>query len=81
MRERVDIAISVDPEDLCITIQDNGVGFDVDLSRSDQVGLVSMSERASLLHGSLKIDSVISEGTKVTLLLPALFSANEEAAA
>ena len=58
-----------------VTISDDGVGFDLDevLSREeshDHFGLVSMRERAELLHGSFELASVPGKGTQVTAVIP-----------
>ena len=57
-----------------LTVVDDGVGFSVDSltdgSHSRQLGLVGMRERASLLAGSLAIDSEPGRGTTVEAALP-----------
>jgi signal transduction histidine kinase len=57
-----------------VTIEDNGVGFPagekLDLSgllMSGHYGVANMIERAESHHGSLKIDSLPSKGTTITL--------------
>ncbi len=53
-----------------LTVRDDGDGFDPAASFPGQLGLSSMRERAAALGGSLVIESVLGEGTVVTLLLP-----------
>jgi len=53
--------------DLCVT--DDGIGFDT-ASPKRGFGLLSMEERAQLLGGTLRIDSVPGDGTRVHLHLP-----------
>jgi two-component system sensor histidine kinase DegS len=58
-----------------ITIQDNGVGFDVDYtearaSAGNHFGLMGMRERVELLEGRLDIESVLGEGTRISMLIP-----------
>jgi two-component system sensor histidine kinase DegS len=58
---------------LSVTISDDGKGFDpkrVRQGRTGNSGLVSMSERASTVGGTLKIDSKPGNGTIITLMLP-----------
>jgi signal transduction histidine kinase len=57
---------------LTIEITDEGVGFDVSTSRDAAVslGLVGMEERATMLGGSIKIESVAGKGTNVRAELP-----------
>jgi len=61
--------------DLELTVSDNGAGFDLERLRSpderrNHVGLVTMAERASLLGGSLDIDTAPGRGTRVRASLP-----------
>jgi PAS domain S-box-containing protein len=54
-----------------LEIVDNGSGFDVESARSSSgLGLVSMQERAHLLHGVLSIDSQPNAGTRIIVRLP-----------
>ena len=58
--------------DLTITITDNGKGYD--LSKTQKVdihyGLKFMKERATILNGSLTMNSAIGLGTKVQVCIP-----------
>ena len=58
-----------------VTVEDNGKGFALpqnlgDLSRLGKLGLTGMQERARLLGGSLKVESELDKGTKVTVKVP-----------
>jgi len=60
---------------LCLSIYDDGVGFDVTESRRHALtghsfGLVSMQERASLAGGDIQIESVAGEGTTIQACFP-----------
>jgi signal transduction histidine kinase len=55
--------------DICMTIIDNGKGFDTAHPKLGN-GLKSMAERAKLLRGVLEIDSEIWKGTRVKLRFP-----------
>lgn len=56
---------------LTITISDDGCGFDVDSTQSeDSFGLQIMAERISRLGGKYAISSVFQEGTEVTFEIP-----------
>lgn len=55
-------------------VEDDGVGFDVDRvgpGRGGRLGLVGMEERASLVGGSVEVDSEPGEGTRVRVQIPA----------
>ena len=57
-----------------IVIQDNGCGFDPEKIKEDEgahIGIRNVRERLeSMCGGSLTIDSVIGEGTTVTIRIP-----------
>ena len=52
---------------LRLSIQDNGVGFELDSISDDHFGLAGMSERAELIGAALHIDSAAGKGTSVVL--------------
>jgi signal transduction histidine kinase len=56
---RVNLSVESADSRLCLQIEDNGVGFDVQeaLSRRDRYGLSGMRERVALLGGSLELRS------------------------
>jgi signal transduction histidine kinase len=57
----------------CIVLQvrDDGVGFDQAAARQPQsLGLIGLRERAQLLEGQVRIDSVPGAGTTVEARLP-----------
>ncbi|GCE20867.1 sensor histidine kinase [Dictyobacter kobayashii] len=71
---------TVGPE-LCITVRDDGQGFDPARVRSG-MGLVNLRERTRALHGSVEINSQPGQGTSVLITIPlleALRSPEEEA--
>jgi len=57
-----------------ISIQDNGVGFDVEANKKQTketgIGLTNMFNRAKLIGGNINIESEIGKGTRVSLVLP-----------
>jgi CheY-like chemotaxis protein len=61
---------------LCITVTDEGIGFDaaqlVERAKAGQVGwgLFSIRERLTLLGGRLDIESVPGQGTRFRLVVP-----------
>ncbi|MDP2858158.1 MAG: PAS domain S-box protein [Bacillota bacterium] len=71
---QVKVNFDLDAEEVRVTVQDNGVGFEVsepdDLLRSGKLGLAGMSERAQLLGGTVTITSKPGEGTVITGILP-----------
>jgi two-component system NarL family sensor kinase len=60
---------------LALTVEDDGVGFNIDEQKSDKrlgkgLGLYSIENRASLLGAKLDFDKLRRKGSKITLTLP-----------
>ena len=70
--EQVLVRLSTGPSGLSLRIADDGCGFDVTgaFAAGKGLGLVSMSERAEMLGGTLNILSRSSGGTVVEVVLP-----------
>lgn len=69
---RVAVDITSNTTDVTLTVRDNGKGFDLSKVVKRSIGLMTMRERAELLKGSLTIDSVVGQGTVVTVKIPLL---------
>ena len=69
---RLRVELNQTDDYLEISVQDWGVGFDLDCIGQDRrcIGLVGMQERANLLDGSCQITSAPGQGTVVTSRLP-----------
>jgi signal transduction histidine kinase len=66
---RVQIVLSRTLHGLCLSISDNGIGFDTKAPAVGQ-GLQNMRERAARMDGELVINSVQGGGTKIILEVP-----------
>jgi len=56
---------------LRLTVEDAGEGFDVAGSESKAgLGFVSMQERLRVLHGTIRVDSAPSRGTRIDVWVP-----------
>ena len=54
-----------------LVVSDAGAGFDVEMAKKDRgLGLVSMQERVSLVHGQFHIESKPREGTIIVASVP-----------
>jgi PAS domain S-box-containing protein len=72
---RVVILLQRRSEHVCLVVEDDGVGFDTDrllAARDKRLGVVGMRERASLLGGTLDVESKRGHGTTVVARIPAL---------
>ncbi|OFW56916.1 MAG: hypothetical protein A2W01_00610 [Candidatus Solincola sediminis] len=63
--------------DFVLSVEDDGVGFDLNVLAAEQesgehLGLMAMRERAELLGGYLSIDSMPGIGTRIIVRLPIL---------
>ncbi len=69
---RVLVSLASTPDAITLNVQDDGVGFDtqqvVDNPRG--LGLVSMAERVRLVHGTVTIDSIPQQGTRLAITVP-----------
>ena len=63
-----------DDKQLCIDVQDAGRGFDVTTmepkSAGEHFGLFSVRERMQAMGGRLGVESVVGQGSTMTLILP-----------
>ncbi len=72
---RVDVALYPEGEEVCLSVEDDGQGFDADsvlslAGRPAGIGLVGMRERVELLGGSLTLSSAPGRGTYLKACLP-----------
>lgn len=71
---RIDITTEVDQRELTLVIQDDGVGFDPDTRAATEnpsgLGLISMSERATLLGGRFSFASRPGAGVRIEVAIP-----------
>jgi PAS domain S-box-containing protein len=64
-------------EEVQLVVWDAGAGFDVEEAKKNRgLGLVSMQERAHLVHGSFSVESKPGEGTRIFAAVP--FVAEDE---
>jgi signal transduction histidine kinase len=69
--KRAEVKVSFTPERLTLSIRDFGSGLpSAKKGREPGLGLIAMRERASLIGGQLKIDSVPNGGTTVSVAVP-----------
>ena len=66
----VDVQLVFAGDEISLEISDNGKGFNVSIAEGNGVGLRSMRERVESLGGSLKIKSILGQGTNLLAQLP-----------
>ncbi len=70
---QVKIVLDIDTENVRMTAEDNGKGFDPELIGQDEYlthGLALISNQIHELNGSIEIDSKPGEGTRIAVELP-----------
>ena len=61
-------------DSIAVYIKDDGKGFDINETLADhqegRIGLIGMQERASIIGGSLSIQSSKGDGTQISVEIP-----------
>ncbi|MCF4995768.1 transporter substrate-binding domain-containing protein [Pseudomonas syringae] len=66
----VELTLTMEGDELCLTVSDDGVGFVAATGRSTSFGLVGMRERVLILGGRLVLESEVGEGTTLVVHVP-----------
>ncbi len=68
---QAEVNLCYEATQVCLTVCDQGRGFDTRAPRNARaIGLMSMAERATALHGCFVVQSTPGKGTQVTVTLP-----------
>ncbi len=67
---KVEIKIGRANNHLELEIQDNGIGFEPKKNKSKTFGVLGMKERAIILGGDFKVESIKPSGTKLSVNIP-----------
>lgn len=71
--DRVGVTLTYVEDEIVLDVRDDGAGFDLDSSaKESSFGLRGMSQRAARLAGTLCVETGHTQGTAITLRLPAL---------
>lgn len=69
--QNVFIHLQYDDHAVCLTLKDDGIGFDADMaSRDGGIGLRGMQERVHRMGGELSIESAPGRGTRLRAMIP-----------
>jgi len=63
------ITFTIDIPNICLSITDDGIGFDTTLP-SKGIGIQNMKARVKSLNGKFSITSIVKENTSITIALP-----------
>jgi two-component system sensor histidine kinase DegS len=70
----INIQLNLDEDEVSVSLEDNGVGFEIDESLSSQeaanLGLPTLRERIEMLGGKIHFYSAPGQGLRVTINLP-----------
>jgi ligand-binding sensor domain-containing protein/signal transduction histidine kinase len=66
---RVDMSLVYNGDSVQLSVSDNGCGFDT-ISKSQGMGLRSIRERISSIHGTVQIQSAPGHGTRLLVQIP-----------
>ncbi|MEM8891425.1 MAG: ATP-binding protein, partial [Bacteroidota bacterium] len=66
------VQVQTDPDQISLTVEDDGIGYQDSNSKSDGIGLMNVRSRVELLKGSLDIDSRPGKGTSIYICIPLL---------
>jgi NarL family two-component system sensor histidine kinase YdfH len=66
----VDVEVRMKDQNLMVTIQDDGAGFDPASIPSGHYGILGMQERVRLVNGSFEIESAEGKGTVLEIQIP-----------
>ncbi|MGW8249997.1 MAG: sensor histidine kinase, partial [Anaerolineales bacterium] len=68
------VCLWADEKQITLQVEDEGLGFDPEspAGRDKGIGLSGIRERVALLGGSVEVDSVPNQGTRITVVLPIL---------
>jgi signal transduction histidine kinase len=68
--DTVQIALTMTPEQVTLSLADNGRGFEPAAVTPNSLGLAGMKQRLAEVGGTLTIESILSVGTKVIAEVP-----------
>lgn len=67
---KVGVECQIKKDQCWVTIVDNGKGFDWKVARNEGNGLQNFQKRMTEIDGTVQIQSIINEGTRLTFVIP-----------
>lgn len=68
--QQAELDLVITPQQIELTITDDGQGFDPNQSSPGRFGLIGLNERVKLLGGSLQLETEPGTGTRVEVTIP-----------
>lgn len=65
------ISLDKNPEGISLSMEDNGIGFDVAKTEKNGIGLENIYSRVKYLKGTIDVDSEANKGTLIAIFIPA----------
>lgn len=66
----LELYLNQSAKQLVLRIQDDGVGFDTSKKKAGSYGLLNVKERISSVGGTVKIISILNQGTSIEIKIP-----------
>lgn len=66
----IQVKVEIQPEQIYVLVKDDGVGFDVNVKKSDSYGMIGMKERVGILDGLFTVHSKLGVGTVISIKIP-----------
>lgn len=80
LASKVKVTLNIDNDYVRVSVEDNGKGFPIQELQSDaNLGVKLIRDRVDMLGGRTDIDSVVGQGTRITLEMPMAKAAVEPA--
>lgn len=67
---QVQVEVDITETEVKVSVEDNGEGFDVEEALDGSMGLKVIKDRVDMLGGHMTIDSMASQGTRISFQLP-----------
>jgi two-component system sensor histidine kinase NreB len=68
--ETVWVDLFIEDDRLCLMVQDNGIGFNIETEQKNGIGILSIRERLALVGGQLDLRSRVGHGTILSAYVP-----------
>ena len=70
--DEVTVRLVSTPQEILLSVEDNGQGFEPSAVPNERYGLVGINERAKLLGGKVNVETGVGAGTRIGIRVPLL---------